>query len=698
MNIEKYISPLIASQFPSFYKEEGPNFIAFVKAYYEWMEQENNILNRTRSLPEYTDIDTTTEEFIKYFKNTFISSLPSKIVADKRLLVKHILDLYRAKGTKKAYELLFRLVFNEDISFYFPGDHLFESSAATWYVPKYVEVTDSPYLQQLVGKKIYNTNAEAIVESYFIKKLNNKIINVLYISNLQGRFKFGEPILCDDLYVNVAGEGISFHQYNLLDFTEKQNYQLAITTKNAPLIFGSLSAIGIVNGGSNFNVGDQLSVEGTGKGGVARVISTRSENGKVSFSLLAGGFGFTTNAIVTVVGGYGTGASFKIGGITNKVIYEITLDKITDYYATQIDADGSGIDININTSTGNMSIGEQVTSSANVVFLDVKNLNGLVSNGDILSNTSLNISNLNAYWSDESLISITGSDSNITNANLVPGTILQSNSGATVSVNLIFPKQTVTGNATVVVANSSAISVNHVNGYFIPAHTVTGSSSGKTANITSVSRLNDWVFPKAVDGSNLDTPKIGQILRIEDLEVGTITYLTAINPGVGYSSAPTVDVVEPDIYDLRIPDGIGGYYGHNAQINAKAGVANGIVSGIEIVDSGFGYVSNETVTINTSNGVSSITGVSVVDLNGIGTGYWKDSKGFSSDESFLEDSYYYQKFSYEIITKKMLNTYKKMVKDLVHPSGTILFGRYRISDEVVSENLSVPYFNLASSS
>jgi hypothetical protein len=34
------ISPFVPSQFPSFYNDQGPNFIAFVKAYYEWLEQE----------------------------------------------------------------------------------------------------------------------------------------------------------------------------------------------------------------------------------------------------------------------------------------------------------------------------------------------------------------------------------------------------------------------------------------------------------------------------------------------------------------------------------------------------------------------------------------------------------------------------------------------------------------------------------
>ena len=35
---EKYISNFIQNQFPLFYQEEGPDFILFLKAYYEWME------------------------------------------------------------------------------------------------------------------------------------------------------------------------------------------------------------------------------------------------------------------------------------------------------------------------------------------------------------------------------------------------------------------------------------------------------------------------------------------------------------------------------------------------------------------------------------------------------------------------------------------------------------------------------------
>ena len=39
------------------------NFVLFLKAYYEWLEQTNNVTDRSKNLLSYTDIDNTTQEF-----------------------------------------------------------------------------------------------------------------------------------------------------------------------------------------------------------------------------------------------------------------------------------------------------------------------------------------------------------------------------------------------------------------------------------------------------------------------------------------------------------------------------------------------------------------------------------------------------------------------------------------------------------
>jgi len=679
MSVEKLISPFIASQFPAFYEEEGPNFIAFTKAYYEWAEQQNNFLNMARSLYEIKDVDSAPEAFVKYFKNKYISSLPESIISDKKLLVKHILDLYRSKGTERAYELLFRMIFNEEITVYIPGNFIFKPSEANWFIPKYIEISDHPLLSELVGKKIYaKKDGFATVENYFVKIVNNKTINVLTLSNIEGTFNFNEQIYCED-------------------FPE-------ITTDNAPLIFGSLSSVTITNGGTNFNIGDLLSVNAGGVGGQARVASTKQENGKVDFNLISGGHGYSVNAIVSVTGGYGTGASFQVGGITDKTVYQIVKDKTTDYASTAIEDSAAGNEFKLTGLSGLYIVGEEVQSSANTRVLDVQQLYSSAANGESFSNTSLGISDLIAYKVDGNCISITGTDARLTNANLVNGTILISNSSSSlIKINNLTNKIRNIANGIVVTCNSTVVLLNQILGNFIPTANIIGTYYGPdysyTAQIATKTRLTDWMFPYALalgKRSNLDT-KLSELLTIKNFEVGSITYLKNVNPGKGYSSDPIASVLEPDIYDLRIYNGLGGYYGYDAIVTSKASSANGVVTALEIVDSGYGYNPDETLYLSSTTNPTVVSGVSVINGNGKSLGYWKDNKSFVSDTINIQDSNYYQNFSYEIVASRMMSTYEKYVKDLIHPSGMKMFGKYALNSYLI-DNYTVPQsFSIAQS-
>lgn len=505
MEIQKLISPLIASQFPDFYKEEGPNFIAFIEAYFEWLEEQDNVINHSRSLLEYFDIDSTLAEFIVHFKNEYLNSLPESIIADKQLLVKHIIDFYRSKGTEKAYRLLFRMFFNEDIEIYVPGKFLFSPSEAEWYVPQYIEVSSDVPLSQYVGLKIRSSGgATAVVENYFQKNVNNKIVDVLYLSNVEGFFAFNEKIICDDLP--------------------------NISLKKAPIVFGSFSTVSILDGGAGYKVGDLLSAEGSGSLGKVRVASTTENNGKVTFTLVDGGYGYSVNAIVSVTGGNGAGANFEIGDITDKQIFIINTDVINILENTNLELIAQGFELAVSSASGAFTNGEKLLTSANVIHLDVTYVAGTdggISNGTVLSNTSLGISGLTVYNSDYSMLYITGTDSNITNANLVPGVLL-SNGSYTVSVNATYPKVTVTSNAIVngFLSNTTVVTVYNPSasiGYIIPGSTITGNVSAQTATVSSVTRLTDWAtFVATIDPQNLDT-KIDNAFNNVVKEIGRIT-------------------------------------------------------------------------------------------------------------------------------------------------------------------------------
>jgi hypothetical protein len=73
-------------------------------------------------------------------------------------------------------------------------------------------------------------------------------------------------------------------------------------------------------------------------------------------------------------------------------------------------------------------------------------------------------------------------------------------------------------------------------------------------------------------------------------------------------------------------------------------------------------------------------------------GRYTDTKGFLSWNNKIQDNYYYQEFSYVIQINELVNKYRDIIKNLLHPAGTKMFGTYTIRS-----GASLP-FTLAQSS
>jgi hypothetical protein len=61
-------------------------------------------------------------------------------------------------------------------------------------------------------------------------------------------------------------------------------------------------------------------------------------------------------------------------------------------------------------------------------------------------------------------------------------------------------------------------------------------------------------------------------------------------------------------------------------------------------------------------------------------GYYYSNDGFLSDGIYLQDSKYYQKYSYLITVDERLQDYKTLLKSFIHPAGVALFGEYQIQN------------------
>ena len=62
--------------------------------------------------------------------------------------------------------------------------------------------------------------------------------------------------------------------------------------------------------------------------------------------------------------------------------------------------------------------------------------------------------------------------------------------------------------------------------------------------------------------------------------------------------------------------------------------------------------------------------------------------GFLNSDKYIQDSYYYQDYSYEIKAALTLDKYKDILKDTFHAAGTELFGKF-VLNTIVDDQFKI---------
>jgi hypothetical protein len=288
MITEKQISFKIDQQFPALYREHGSELVDFIKEYYKFLETETNqSLYNSRRLYDYKDISDTTSQFIVYFHKKFMADLPLLEDKSARVALKNIMDLYRRKGTSGGIKLFFRLFYDETVDIKYPAEQMFKVSASDWRQGIYLQMfpNDNKFYdkdqvastyQSLIGKNVRGSisDARAAVDKINFIILNKTLTPILYISDVRGQFK-----KFDDIIATVNGKEVAFGRvYGSPD-------GLTIDTTYA----GTAGN----NKGDIFNI---VADSGNGGGGRAIVTDLVTElTGRVDYTLLDGGFGYSAN-------------------------------------------------------------------------------------------------------------------------------------------------------------------------------------------------------------------------------------------------------------------------------------------------------------------------------------------------------------------------------------------------------------------
>jgi hypothetical protein len=130
--IQNRLSILVEDQLPDFIQSDYGMFVTFIKAYYEFLEQNNQAQEILQDISKYADIDETTENLVTRFIQNYASDLTVSSSANNRLLIKKIREIYSKKGTEPAYRILFNVLYKESIDFFYPYDVVLKPSDGKW--------------------------------------------------------------------------------------------------------------------------------------------------------------------------------------------------------------------------------------------------------------------------------------------------------------------------------------------------------------------------------------------------------------------------------------------------------------------------------------------------------------------------------------------------------------------------------------
>ena len=355
MATDKKISNLIKSQVPSFVLDDHPNFIAFLEAYYEYLEQSQGTLSngkvveRAKNLLNYADIDTTLDAFADKLYLHFITTLPDDMVADKSIVLKNAKEYYQSRGTEKSNKFLLNILYGlENVEFYYPKVDILKASDGKWLNEKYISTnctanSDFNFINNLISRKIYGntSNASAVVENIIRVVEGGQNIDRIFISGGRGTFIAGEEIHA------------SSYAYDSIQY---------ITTK---IVNNNVNKIVVTNKGTNYNVGDYVIFESDTPpiSEANAVVSSVSIGDIYDLVLVKTGAGFQVNDPLDFQSLTGSGASGSVTSVLDNNYYHPNTYSIYN----------STIDLEANTPLENA-----IYSNLSVEYVDSPNVDTIL--------------------------------------------------------------------------------------------------------------------------------------------------------------------------------------------------------------------------------------------------------------------------------------------------------------------------------
>lgn len=275
-DLKPKVSTVVRSQLPDYVQSGYEGFTEFVAKYYEWLEQDQNPNFFLHYAPEQKDIDTATDTFASLHAKEFIRNYHALNI-DEKLIVKHIKDFFKAKGSLPSFEMMFQIFFDEPVELEYGRDKIVRPSDITPDTKVVVfldNVTGDPF--QIQGSFLYqpSTGVRGFVDLVAEVVVDGNGLWQLYIdeTKLSGDF--------DDRYEVWA--------WYREDLNKAESERRVCTGIVQPII----GKINVVKSGPGYRHGDPVGFIGGSGAGAAAHIDSVSPGGVTDLRITRAGTGY----------------------------------------------------------------------------------------------------------------------------------------------------------------------------------------------------------------------------------------------------------------------------------------------------------------------------------------------------------------------------------------------------------------------
>jgi hypothetical protein len=340
-DVQSKISPLVKSMFPSFYLDEGEDFVAFVEAYYEWLESNHQQLELS-SNTKFVAGDTltqgnTTGTIVSVEGNNIIVSVDNFDAFRCNIQCDEYVTVQSSSGGNTFIEKQYKL----NPLYY--ARKLFDIRDVDRTLDQFIVHFKEQYLKNIefdtnTNKRLLIKNSFDLYRSKGTERSIDLFFRLIYGASATVYYP-GEDLMrlsASQWYkpqyieitnsprtIDLVGKQITGVQSGATAFVEKFIkrrvkdgfvYVLYISNVSGeflnteflksdrvfydlPTVVGSLNGLTVTGGSKLFSVGDLVTFTSTrGAEATGRISSVTNETGVVDFELVDGGWGYTVSA------------------------------------------------------------------------------------------------------------------------------------------------------------------------------------------------------------------------------------------------------------------------------------------------------------------------------------------------------------------------------------------------------------------